>query len=166
MNKTLFTLFTAVGLFIGLSIFGIPSIFPPSSAQKKYVGQWEYAAITFTSIPYYSENQAVVTGIANVCYLQQNGCRNEEAKAEVIYAKFLQDYRLENTSNSKNLAYSRAKELAYTKAVARLGAEGWEIVGQPSVNFDVYIPDNQGNYYIGQTNKEVKPNLYFKRLAQ
>ncbi len=163
MNKTLFA---AIGLLIGLSIFGISTIFSPSSAQKKYVNQWEYAAITFTSIPYYSENQAVITGVANVCYLQQNGCRNEEAKAEVIYAKFLQDYRLENTNDSKNLAYSRAKELAYTKAFAKLGAEGWEVVGQPSVNFDIYISDNQGVYSIVQTNKEVKPNIYFKRLAQ
>lgn len=160
--------FVSAGFLIVFLVFGIGalSIYLPSAAQRKYVNQWEYAAITFTAIPYYSENQALITGIANVCYLQQNGCRNEEARAELIYAKFLQDFRLENTSNSKTLAYSRAKELAYTKAVAKLGAEGWEIVGQPSVNFDVYIPDNQGNYYIGQTNKEVKPNVYFKRLVQ
>lgn len=160
-------IFAAIGLFAGLSIFGISTFISPSSeAQKKYVNQWEYAAVTFTAIPFYAENQAVITGVANICYLQQNGCRNEEAKSELIYAKFLQDFRLESTSNSKNLAYSRAKELAYTKAVAKLGAEGWEIVGQPPVAFDVYIPDNQGNYSIGQTNKEVKPNVYFKRLIQ
>ncbi len=157
----------SVGIFIGFLIFcaGAFVIFSPSSAQKKYANQWEYAAITFTNIPANAENQAVITGAANVCYLQTNGCQNEEVKAELVYAKFLQDFRLENTGNSKSLAFNRAKELAYTKAVAKLGLEGWEIIGQPSVNFDSYI-DNQGTYVIGQTSKEVKPNIYFKRLIQ
>lgn len=160
-------IFVSIGIFVGLLIFCASAllIFSPSSAQKKYVNQWEYAAITFTNIPLNTENQAVITGAANVCYLQMNGCQNEEVKAELVYAKFLQDFRLENTSNSKSLAFNRAKELAYTKAVAKLGLEGWEIIGQPSVNFDSYV-DNQGAYIIGQTNKEVKPNIYFKRLIQ
>lgn len=160
--------FVSAGILIGLLIFGVGalSIFSPSFAQKKYVNQWEYAAITFTNIPFNSENQAVINGVANVCFLQTGGCRNEEVRADLIYAKFLQDFRLENTSGSKMLAFSRAKELAYTKAVAKLGLEGWEIIGQPSINFDAYIPDNQGAYQIAQTNKEAKPNVYFKRLVQ
>lgn len=159
---------TSIGITIGLLIFGVAalSIFSPSLAQKKYVNQWEYAAITFTNIPYYSENQAVVTGIANVCYLQASGCQNEEIKAELVYSKFLQDFRLENSNNSKSLAYNRARELAYTKAVAKLGLEGWEIIGQPSINFDSYIPDSQGTYRITPENKDAKPDIYFKRLIQ
>ncbi|HXG82955.1 MAG TPA: hypothetical protein VNI84_02915 [Pyrinomonadaceae bacterium] len=160
-------IFVFVGAFVGFLIFcaGALLIFSPSSAQKKYVNRWEYAAITFTHIPLNSENQSPITGAANICFLQTNGCQNEEVKAELVYAKFLQDFRLENTSSSKNLAFNRAKELAYTKAVAKLGLEGWEIIDQPSVNFDSYI-DNQGTYIIGQGNKEPNPNIYFKRLIQ
>lgn len=160
-------IFVSISAFIGLLIFcaGAFLIFSPSSAQKKYVNQWEYAAITFTHIPLNSEEQTPITGTANICFLKLNGCQNEEIKAEVVFAKFLQDFRLENTSASKNLAFNRARELAYTKAVAKLGLEGWEIIGQPSINFDSYI-DNQGSYIIGQTNKEPKPNIYFKRMVQ
>jgi len=159
--------FTFVGLFIGFLLFcaGALLMFPPSSAQKKYAARWEYAAITFAYIPPNSENQSPIIGVANICFLQLNGCQNEEVKSELVYAKFLQEFRLENTINSKSLAYNRVKESAYTKAVAKLGLEGWEIIGQPPVNFDSYI-DNQGSYIIGQGNKELKPNVYFKRLLQ
>jgi hypothetical protein len=161
-------LFTIAPITIGILIFGILafSIYSPSLAQKRSQNQWEYAAITFTSVPFSSENQPFITAIANVCFLQSSGCRNEEVKAELVFAKFLQDFRLENTNNSKNLAYNRARELAYTKAIAKLGSEGWEIIGQPSVNFDTYILDIQGNYIISPGSKEIKPNIYFKRIIQ
>lgn len=155
-----------VALFAALFIFGAGAmLFSPSTAQKKYAQQWEYAAITAAYIPAAAENQATLTGIAGVCFLETSGCRNEEIKGELIYAKFLQDFKLENTANSKSLAFNRAKELAYTRAVAKLGLEGWEIIGQPPVNFDVYI-ENQGAYSIAPGNKEIKPNVYFKRLIQ
>jgi hypothetical protein len=149
MKKIIF-----VSIFIGLLSFcaGAFLIFSPSTAQKKYVNQWEYAAITFTHIPLNSVEQSSITGAANICFLKLNGCQNEEVKAELVYGKFLQDFRLENTSASKNLAFNRVRELAYTKAVAKLGLEGWEIIGQPPVNFDSYI-DNQGTFIIGQANK-------------
>lgn len=160
--------FIFAALTIGFLIFGVIALYiqTPSSAQKKYQTQWEYAAVTFTNVPFSSENQPVITAIANVCFLQLNGCQNEEVKAELVYAKFLQDFRLENTNNSKNLAFNRARELAYTKALARLGSEGWEIVGQPSVNFDSYILDFQGNYVISPASKEIRPNVYLKRMKQ
>ncbi len=160
--------FTLAILTIGILIAGFFafSFYSPSAAQKKTQSQWEYAAITYTNVPFSSENQPFITAVANVCFLQINGCRNEEIKAELVYAKFLQDFHLENTNSSKNLANNRARELAFTKAVARLGSEGWEMTGQPSVNFDTYILDAQGNYSISQGNKEIKPNIYFKRMSQ
>lgn len=157
--------FILVSVGILVLCVGAFLIFSPSTAQRRYVNQWEYAAITLTFIPLNTENQAVLTGAANVCYLQINGCRNEQVKSELVYAKFLQDFRLENTGNSKSLAFNRARELAYTKAVAKLGLEGWEIIGQPPVNFDGYI-DGQDSFVTGQTRSEVKPNVYFKRLFQ
>ncbi len=162
------SIFVSIAMAFGLLIigFGAVSIFLPSTAQKKYAVQWEYAAINFTTNPFYAENQAVITGITNVCYLQTSGCQNEEIKAEVVFSKFIQDFRLENSNASKNLAFSRARELAFTKAVAKLGLEGWEIIGQPPVEFDAYISDNQGSFRIAQGNKEIKPNVYFKRQVQ
>jgi hypothetical protein len=161
-------LIASAGATIVVLIFlaGAFSIFSPSSAQKKYATQWEYAAITFTTLPSNPENPSVFAAVANVCYLQTGGCQNEEIRAELNFSKFLQDYRFENTSYTKNLAYNRARELAYSKAVAKLGLEGWELIGQPSVNFDSYILNNQGTYTIGQTSKEAVPNVYFKRLIQ
>lgn len=161
-------LFTFAVVTIGVLICGIFAffIYSPSLAQKKFQNRWEYAAITFTNVPFSSENQPVVTAVAYVCFLQLNGCQNEEIKAELAYSKFLQDFRLENTNNSKNLAFNRARELAYIKAIAKLGSEGWEIIGQPSINLDNYILDSQGSYAVLQSNKEIKPNIYFKRMIQ
>lgn len=160
-------IFAAAGLIIILSIICVWSIYSSSSsAQKKYVNQWEYAAITFTAIPANTENQAVIVGLTNVCYLQTGGCQNEEVKAELIYAKFIQDFRLENTSFAKSLAYNRARDLSYAKTVAKLGSEGWELIGQSPYNFDAFIPDGQGAYTIVQGTKETKPNIYFKRMVQ
>jgi len=165
MKKVIIAFVSAAVVFLFL-FAGAFSIFSPSFAQKKYVSQWEYSAITFTAIPFNLENPPVITAVANVCYLQTNGCQNEEVKAELIYSKFLQDFRLENSNYSKTLALSRARELAFSKAVAKLGLEGWEIIGQPSVNFDSYILNNQGTYTIEQANKEARPNVYFERLIQ
>jgi hypothetical protein len=165
MKKHFFTLAViTIGILVaGFFAFSFRS---PSSAQRKQQNQWEYAAITYTTVPFNSENQPFITAVANVCFLQQNGCRNEEIKAELVYAKFLQDFRLENTFSSKNLGNNRARELVFTKAVARLGSEGWEMMGEPSVNFDNYILDAQGSYAISLGNKEIKPNIYFKRMIQ
>lgn len=165
MKKNFYTFAAITGAVL---IFGILafSIYSPSMAQRKNQNQWEYAALTYTTIPFSSENQPFITAVANVCFLQSTGCRNDEVKAELVYARFLQDFRLENSGGAKILAYNRARELAYTKAIAKLGSEGWEIIGQPPVNFDSYILDIQGNYVITPGNKEIKPNVYFKRIIQ
>lgn len=165
MKKNILTLTAATFgvLIIGILVF---SIYSPSLAQKKFENHWEYAAVTFTNVPFSSDNQPIITAVANICFLQINGCQNEEVKAELPYSRFLQDFRLENSNDSKILAYDRARELAFTKAVAKLGLEGWEITGQPSINFDTYILNNQGNYTISKGNKEIKPNVFFKRKIQ
>lgn len=156
-----------VGLSFGLLVFVAWLVYSPSSeAQKKYAVRWEYAAITFTAIPVNTENQSVITAIANVCYLQTGGCLNEEVKAELIYAKFIQDFRLENTNYSKNLAYNRARDAAFSKAVAKLGLEGWEMIDTPPFAFDAYITDSQNSYTVVAGSKETKPNVYFKRAIQ
>jgi len=165
MKKSTFFL---IGIAGGLLCFFIISLlfYFPISAEKNAALQWEYCAITTAYIPANSENQAAFSGAVNICYLQTTGCKNEEVKAEVVYAKFLQDFRLENTDQSKSLGYNRAKDLAFSKAAAKLGLEGWEIISQPSIEFDNYIPNNQGNFTVSAGNKETKPDVYFKRPKQ
>lgn len=149
-----------------IGFFGYSFINQTSSAQKITRSQFEYCAISGTYIPYTSDNQPVITAIANICFFQTEGCRNEEIKTEVPLAKFLQDFRLENSGNSRNLAISKARENAFVKASARLGAEGWELIGQPEIQLDVAVPNPQGSFTISEGSKIFQPNIYFKRLKQ
>ena len=160
--------FVFVGIAFGILFFFASSKFFDISieAQKNASVQWEYCAITASYIPYSSESQPILSGAVNICYLQANGCKNEEVKSEMAYAKFLQDLRLENTESSKNLALSRAKDLAFSKAVAKLGLEGWEMTVQPTIKFDNYFQNTQNNFTIVQGDKEMKLDIYFKRLKQ
>ena len=149
----------------GIGIFAlIFTHFNSAEAQNKTSVQWEYAAVTNTFVPYQVERQAVITGTANICYLRANGCQNEEASVELVYTKFLQEMRLEDTNPSKNAAYNRARELAFSKAVAKLGLDGWEMIGQPSFEFDNYVPNFDGGFNVTQNEKSVTPDVYFKRL--
>ncbi len=165
MKKSTFFFIGIAGVFLSLFIVAL-SFYFPISAQKTAAVQWEYCAITTAYIPANSENQAFFSGAVNICYLQSGGCKNEEVKAELAYAKFLQDFRLENTEQSKNFGYNRARDLAFSKAVAKLGVEGWEMVSQPSIELDNYIPNNQGNFTVVAGDKNTKPDAYFKRLKQ
>ena len=155
-----------VGLCAGISICGLLYLFgsAPISAQKNAAIQWQYCAVTKTYIADNSENQAVIKGGADICYIQTNGCQSEEIKSELIYSKFLQDFRLENVENSKGLAYNRARDLAFAKAVTKLGTEGWEMMTAPTLEFDTYIQNPQGTYAISQGAKDTKPDVYFKRI--
>jgi hypothetical protein len=160
--------FVCIGIAVGIAFFFISSkIFDVSTvAQKNTSVQWEYCAITAAYIPAGSENQPVINGAVNVCYLQTTGCKNEEIKSELAFTKFLQEFRQENTEYAKTLAYNRAKDLALSRAVAKLGAEGWEMTNQPTFKFDNYIQNSQGNFTVVQGSKETKSDIYFKRLKQ
>ena len=145
-------------LCIGLAIY------LPASSQRKYVNQFEYCAVNYTDVPYSVQAQAPLISIANICYIEANGCRNEELKTEFSYSKFLQDYRLENDKDSRDFAYSKARENALAKVIAKLGNEGWEIISSPTIEFDAFIPNTQNDFEIEKGNKDLKPNIYFKRL--
>lgn len=162
------SIYFSTGIAGGLLILliAVLAFYFPISAKKNAAVQWEYCAITAAYVPANSENQAFFSGAVNICYLQSLGCKNEEVKAELAYAKFLQDFRLENTEQSKSLGYNRAKDFAFSKAVAKLGFEGWEIISQPSIEFDNYIPNNQGNFTVVAGDKNTKPDIYFKRPKQ
>lgn len=152
--------------FSAAVFFGSSLINPTGSAQKIARVQFEYCAINASYISYQSENQPTLTGVANVCYFQAEGCRNEEIKTEFAVSRFLQDFRLENTAYSKKLAINKARENAIIKAAAKLGAEGWELSGQPALVLDNYVPNSQNSFTIYDMNKDLQPNIVFKRVRQ
>ncbi len=137
-----------------------------ATAQKSVSVQWEYAAITAVYLAPNTETQAIFNGAANICYLQANGCRNEEVRGELVYNKFLQDFRLENSERSKAAGLNQAKDVAFAKAVAKLGAEGWEMTEQPSLQFDTFVPNNQNGFNWSPGEKELKQDVYFRRVRQ
>lgn len=164
--KKNFYIFT--GILIAIVVFGCLCGLRllTASAEKATGQQWEYCAITNIYIANDTANQAVISGGANICYLQISGCQNEEIRADLIYTKFLQDFRLENDSNGKSLALTRAKDLAYSKAVAKLGIDGWEMTSLPGIKLDAYQLNIQGTYTITQGTKDTKTDIYFKRIRQ
>src|SRR5688572_22880805 len=120
---------TALGIFIGLSACVVYfSYFQTSSAQKISVNQWEYSSINAV----YAFNPDrdklnKIYGMAEICYLQQTGCRRAEIKHEIDYGAFLQERGLAENYDSRKQASFKASETAFQKALNQLGAEGWEI---------------------------------------
>lgn len=159
----------AIGFAACLLVFAVLTFTFDSetSAQRSAVIRWDYAAITGTYAPFVAENSSVsVSAAANICYMQAGGCQNEELRAEVSFTKFFQDTRLENSPKTRGLAYDKAAENAYAKAIAKLGVEGWELVSTPGLEFDNYFQNAQGNYTVQEGDKNRKPDLYFKRPRQ
>jgi hypothetical protein len=105
-------------------------------------------------------------GRGNICYMQAGGCQNEEVRAEISFTKFFQDTRLGNSPKTRALAYDKAVETAYAKAIAKLGLEGWELVSTPGLEFDNYFQNAQRNYTVQEGDKDRKSDLYFKRPRQ
>ena len=157
-SKYLFIALVSIGVLTALSVFWT------SSAQKVARAQWEYSVINVSYISYLSENQPIITGAVNICFIQADGCRNEEVKTELNYPRFIQDFLLENKQSSREIAHSRTIEMAFSKAVTKLGSEGWEMMERPAFEFDGYIPGKNDTYNIWR--KEKLLNVYFKRLKQ
>lgn len=135
-----------------------------AEAQRSSGSVWEYAAVTGSYIPYPVDSpESIATVAVNVCFVQQNGCRNEEVVASVSYAKFFQDNRLENNETSRGLARNRARDDAFAKAIAKLGLDGWELAGPPGLQFDTAYANPRGTTSFNQGNQERKDDIYFKR---
>jgi hypothetical protein len=164
MRKSLF-LFT--GLVLGLiGCVAYFSIFSTSSAQKVARMQWEYASIKAVySLTPSKERLNKIFGMAEICYMQPNGCRRLEIKHEVDYGEFLVERGLSENFTTRTMASSTASDVAFQKALAYLGNEGWELVSEPdikfeSVNIDEYNKfENKSLLIIRENTKAV----YFKR---
>lgn len=92
---------SAVGLVLLICIFAASQAF----AQRAGRVQWEYASLSAAYLPFSNDNQsATITAGINICYLQTDGCRNEEILFARNYSKFLQDLRFDANPRSKVLA--------------------------------------------------------------
>jgi hypothetical protein len=159
-----------LGVCLGLvGFFGYAAFTEPSSAQKAARNQWEYATIigAFSFSPT-KERTNKIAGIAEICYLQAAGCRLAEVKHEIDFTAYLQDRALplNDTNDLRNRAGIRASEIAFQKALAQMGNEGWEIVGEPDLNFefidyDNYLRLDDKSVFFNRTNTKA---VYFKRL--
>ena len=95
--------------------------------------RWEYCAIT--DVTAVGDTEGKVLGHVNICYFQTSGCHKETLEAAV--------------AND----FGDAKQAALAKATAKLGAEGWELIGE-ATKFGFY-----------QENVDPKA-LYFRRKQQ
>ncbi len=153
--------------FVGMVLFAIATkLTAPAEAQRGISGRFEYAVINGSYLPYPADGPSSVSSAVNICYLQASGCQNEEVRAEINISKFLQDERLENASNVRALAASRAINTAYSKAISKMGAEGWELVDSPSLEFDLYYTNQQGIQTVKTGNQSDRKQVWFKRVRQ
>jgi hypothetical protein len=141
-------------------------VLSPAEAQRAVSTRFEYAVINGSYSPYPADGPSVVTAAVNICYLQSVGCQNEAIKAEIVIGKFLQDERIENNANARALAQERAIEQGFSKAISKLGSEGWEIVTSPAIEFDLYYLNQQGIQTVKEGNRTERQHIWFKRAKQ
>lgn len=114
--------------------------------QQVSKGQkWEYCAITsyyatFTDPP--SQPGAKVSAVASICYFEFAGCRREELKFELDLAEFKKSLKIDRLI----AAGEKATEIALARAVAKLGDDGWEMVGEVVFTFGAER-NNQAIYF-------------------
>ena len=100
-----------IGLLGGLALNSLSSGTVKAQQTERSVGErWEYCAIT--EVPAVGQG-GKVTGSAKICYFQSSGCRKEAVEAVV-----------------EGNDFAEAKRAAVAKAAAKLGAEGWEMIGE------------------------------------
>lgn len=155
----------AIGSTVGLLFLIVISATSQILAQRPNRVQWEYASLSAAYLPFSNDNQsAIITAGINICFFQADGCRNEEILFNLNYSKFLQDFRFENNARSKSLAQKKAMEAALSKAVARLGLDGWEMLSSPQIQFNTYVQNESEGYRVVEGTSERNADIFFKRL--
>jgi hypothetical protein len=135
----------------------------PSEAQRNTSVRFEYALINGSYQAYPADGGSSASGAVNICYLQAAGCQNEEIRTEVNFNKFIQDERLENSAAIKRLAQERAFQTSFSRAISKLGSEGWEMVEAPEIEFDLYYTNPQGIQSVKEGGKTQRQHVWFKR---
>jgi hypothetical protein len=141
-------------------------IFRPAEAQRSIGTRFDYAVINGSYSPYPPDGPSTASSAVNICYVLGNGCQNEEIKSELGFAKFFQDERLENNARTRALAQERATQLSYSKAIVKLGSEGWEMISAPAVEFDLYYTNPQGMPTVKEGNRAARQHIWFMRARQ
>ena len=137
------------------------------SAQRAARNQWEYAAITAAySFSPSKDKLNKIGGMAEICYLQTNGCRRQEIRTELEYGLYLQERGLLESVQTRVSAANKAAETAFQRAVTQLGTEGWELIGEPSLEFESVDLDEYNRFEDKSMLFERKNAraVYFKRL--
>ncbi|HEY0426630.1 MAG TPA: hypothetical protein VGC76_02375 [Pyrinomonadaceae bacterium] len=148
-------------------LFGYFFVLPTTSAQKVARLQWEYASIRAVySLTPPTERLNRIFGVAEICYLQAAGCKSAEVRHELNYGEFLVERGLTETYAARKLAGTSAGEIAFQKALAQLGSDGWEIIGDPNIKFEFFNVDDYNKYEnksLLVTREDTKA-VYFKRV--
>jgi hypothetical protein len=160
--------FGSIGL-CAVFLFGYFFILPTTSAQKVVRMQWEYAEIRVVySLTPPKERLNRIFGVAEICQLQPTGCKRSEVKHEIDFGEFLNERGMADNYAARNMASANASEIAFQKALAQMGNEGWELVSEPDVDFKMVDVDTYNRY----ENKsllftpEKTKAVYFKRVKQ
>jgi len=165
MKRTILSLLGGCCLVL-TAIFAVNYFTTPADAQRNIGTRYDYAVITGTYLPYPADNAGVASSAIQICYLQGTGCQNEEVRSDLSIAKFLQDERLENNPRARGLAQERANQIGFSKAIAKLGSEGWEMVSAPAVEFDIYYTNPQGVQAVKDGSRTERQHVWFKRARQ
>lgn len=109
--------------------------------ESKDATKWEHCAITASYAMQQRDKPPV--GLAVICFFQESGCREVTIRAEG-----------ESRGFPPNELYTIARKKALSRAIAQLGSDGWELVGEMQYpkQFDTDEKDLRA--------------LYFKRRVQ
>ena len=157
-----FAVFVSIAAVVVLAT----TLFRPAEAQRSINQRFEYAVINGSYFPYPPDGPTIVTAAVNICYLQATGCQNEEVRSEVGIAKFAQDERIETNPRIRALAQERAIEVALSKALGKLGSDGWEMIDAPAVEFDLIYTNQQNVQTVKEGNKTDRQHIWLKRARQ
>jgi hypothetical protein len=160
--------FVLIGLFIGLVFcFGYFSFFGASSAQKITRDRWEYSAIrNVYSYNPAKDNVNKISGLTEVCYFNPNGCRSNLVSHELDFGMFLQQQGLPENFESRVQATHKAIENSFQRALTILGNDGWEMISDPELKFELINIDDFNKFEDKSLlflRKDTKA-IYFKRL--
>ena len=138
-----------------------------AKAERDSTVRWEYAAITGAFPTLTNDNPTTTASAsANVCYVQAVGCVNEEVKADLSFSKFFQDLKVDNNQSSRANAQTKVVEMAMSKAIFKLGSEGWEMVSSPGLQYMTFLPNSGGGNDLHEGGQERPADIYFKRLKR
>lgn len=128
---------SVMAVMCGLVVMSFPRQSFAQQARRNRVQRWEYCAILNARIKWPLQSKEKYTGIATICYFRNSGCRSEEVIFELTYADFLKqaDAKQGENYNRNYTAPAKATESALSKAITKLGDDGWEMIGDGRIDF-------------------------------